>query len=60
MKVSAATERLLPGEVAEFFTTTKTSYGRSWAFTAFGWRAIVDLGGYDHGRKDDYRSFGVT
>ena len=42
MKLSIATETLLPAERAPFLTATRERYGRSLAFVLFGRRLIVD------------------
>jgi hypothetical protein len=43
MRISAATERLLPGELAPRFHLTRERYGRCLQLVAFGHRLIVDL-----------------
>lgn len=42
MKLSLATERLLPAERARLFASSRERYGRSLAFVLFGHRLIVD------------------
>ena len=60
-KVKVAHEELLTGEVADFFSHTRTKYGRSFAVVLGGHRLILDVVTRENtfGRRNDDEGCGT-
>lgn len=43
MRIDVATERLLPGQMADRVTFAPKDYGRTFCISVFGWTLVVDF-----------------